>query len=73
MNFSENAVELPIDFITDRRQQTIVKNVKSDSINLYQDVPQGTVFGPLYLILTYTSCQKTYQVTVKMFSMEIKL
>ena len=30
MNVSENAVELLIDFITDRRQQTIVNNVKSD-------------------------------------------
>ena len=30
MNVSEIAVELLIDFITDRRQQTIVNNVKSD-------------------------------------------
>ena len=30
LNVSENAVELLIDFITDRRQQTIVNNVKSD-------------------------------------------
>ena len=30
MNFSKNAVELLIDFKADRRQQTIVDNVKSD-------------------------------------------
>ena len=47
LNFSENAVELLIDFITDRRQQIILNNVKSDWIKLYQSVPQGTVLGQL--------------------------
>ena len=45
VNFSENAVELLIDFISNRRQQTIVNNVKIDWIKLYQGLPQGTVLG----------------------------
>ena len=47
VNFSENAVELLIDFIKDCRQQTIVNNVKFNWIKLCQGVPQGTVLGAL--------------------------
>ena len=34
MNISENAVELLIDFIKGRRQQTTVSNVESDLIKV---------------------------------------
>ena len=58
MNFSENAVEVLIDFVTDRRQQTIVNNVKSDWIKLYQGVPQGIVLGQLLLNLYINDLSK---------------
>ena len=67
MKFSENAVKLLIDFITDRRQQTFVNNVKSDWIICYQGVPQGTELAPLLLNIFMNDLSKNIASNCKIF------
>ena len=42
-------------------QKVVFQNTSSDWINLYQGVPQGTIFGPLLFNLYVNSMQNVIQ------------
>ena len=47
LNFDKKAVSMIESFLKHRNQKVILNTCKSDWIELYQGVPQGTVLGPL--------------------------
>ena len=57
LHFYPNAISLIQSFLTGRTQRVVLSTSKSDWINLYQGVPQGTVLGPLLFNLYVNSMQ----------------
>ena len=52
LGFSKNALNLIENYLSHRLQKTVVDQVESDWIGLYQGVPLGTILGPLLLTCT---------------------
>ena len=50
VGFSTEAVNFTANYLKDRKQQVVLKGSFSDSINIFQGVPQGSVLGPLFCI-----------------------
>ena len=47
LNFDNKAVSLIESYLKNRNQKVVLNTCKSDWIQLYQGVPQGTILGPL--------------------------
>ena len=49
--FQVNATSFIEEFLTNRIQRVCVNETKSDWLNVKQGMPQGTILGPLLLLL----------------------
>ena len=49
--FRGHALKLIQSYFKDRRQYTIVNNIKSNILNINMGVPQGSVLGPLFFLI----------------------
>ena len=58
LGFSKNALNVIESYLSHRLQKTIVNHVESDWIELYQEVPQGTILDPLLFNLFSTDLNK---------------
>ena len=52
-----------LDYLSGRKQQVLIRGEKSKQLNVYSDVPQGLVIGPI-LFLIYINAIPTGTVTV---------
>ena len=46
-----NALSLFRSYLSDRKQYTVIENIKSKSYNINVGVPQGSGLGPLFFLL----------------------
>lgn len=49
IGLDKRACEWFLNYLTDRRQYTVVNGVKSDELNVLCGIPQGANLGPLFL------------------------
>ena len=51
MGINENLYKWCINYLTDRKQRTLVNNIYSDNLLFLCGVPQGSVLGPLFFLI----------------------